>query len=55
MAPSSSYLDSSGRDDAASGGARRIPVSTPAGEYRVWVKRVGNNPARRLLLLHGGR
>src|SRR6202044_4155126 len=54
MPPVISYLDSSGRDDVLSGGARRIPVSTPAGEYRVWVKRVGNNPDVRLLLLHGG-
>jgi hypothetical protein len=30
-----SYLDSSGRDDVLSGGARRILVSTPAGEYKV--------------------
>ena len=49
-----SYLDSSGRDDVLSGGARRIPVSTPKGEFKVWVKRVGNNPGLRLLLLHGG-
>jgi proline iminopeptidase len=49
-----SYLDSSGRDDALSGGARHIPVSTPKGEYKVWVKRFGNNPRLRLLLLHGG-
>jgi proline iminopeptidase len=49
-----SYLDSSGRDDVLSGGARRIPVSTPTGEYKVWVKRFGNNPRLRLLLLHGG-
>ncbi len=48
------YLDSSGRDDVRSGGARRIGVSTPAGEYQVWVKRTGNNPRLRLLLLHGG-
>jgi proline iminopeptidase len=50
----SDYLDSSGRDDVLSGGARRIGVSTPAGQYRVWVKRTGNNPRLRLLLLHGG-
>ena len=50
----SGYLDYSGRDDAASGGARKIPVSTPAGTYQVWVKRVGNNPDLRVLLLHGG-
>jgi proline iminopeptidase len=48
------YLDCSGRDDVLSGGARRIPVHTPAGSYRVWVKRTGNNPALRVLLLHGG-
>ncbi|HEY1821272.1 MAG TPA: proline iminopeptidase-family hydrolase [Trebonia sp.] len=50
----SGYLDYSGRDDLLSGGARRIPVSTPKGTYQVWVKRTGNNPALRVLLLHGG-
>ena len=50
----SGYLDYSGRDDMLSGGARKIPVTTPAGQYRVWVKRVGNNPGLRVLLLHGG-
>jgi proline iminopeptidase len=50
----SSYLDYSGRDDMLSGGARKIPVNTPAGRYGVWVKRIGNNPDFRLLLLHGG-
>jgi proline iminopeptidase len=54
MQPISSYLDYSGRDDMLSGGARRVPVSTPAGTYRVWVKRIGNNPRLRVLLLHGG-
>jgi proline iminopeptidase len=50
----SGYLDNSGRDDVLGGGARQIPVSTPSGTYRVWVKRTGNNPALRVLLLHGG-
>jgi proline iminopeptidase len=50
----SGYLDYSGRDDMLSGGVRRIPVSTPTGSYQVWVKRVGNNPDLRMLLLHGG-
>ncbi|HSZ41216.1 MAG TPA: proline iminopeptidase-family hydrolase [Trebonia sp.] len=50
----SGYLDYSGRNDVLSGGVRRIPVTTPSGTYRVWVKRVGNNPALRVLLLHGG-
>ena len=50
----SGYLDCSGREDRLSGGARKIPVVTPVGQYRVWVKRVGNNPDLRVLLLHGG-
>ena len=54
MPSDSSYLDYSGRDDVLGGGAQLIPVSTPAGEFRVWVKRVGNNPDLRVLLLHGG-
>ena len=50
----SSYLDYSGRDDVLGGGARKIPVTTPLGTYNVWVKRIGNNPRLRVLLLHGG-
>ncbi|MDP9334180.1 MAG: proline iminopeptidase-family hydrolase [Actinomycetota bacterium] len=50
----SDYLNYSGRDDVLSGGARMIPVSTPAGTFRVWTKRIGNNPDLKLLLLHGG-
>jgi len=50
----SSYLDYSGRDDVLSGGSRMIPVRTPIGTHRVWVKRVGNNPGLKVLLLHGG-
>ena len=50
----SGYLDYSGRDDVLSGGARKIEVNTPVGPYRVWVKRVGNRPDLRVLLLHGG-
>jgi proline iminopeptidase len=48
------YLDYSGRDDELSGGSRRIPIDTPAGTFRVWVKRIGNNPRLKVLLLHGG-
>ncbi len=49
-----SYLDNSGRADLISGGARMIPVNTPAGAFRVWTKRFGNNPRIKVLLLHGG-
>jgi proline iminopeptidase len=31
-----------------------IPVTTAKGVFRVWTKRVGNNPKAKLLLLHGG-
>ncbi len=48
------YLDYSGRDDVLSGGSRMIPINTPAGPQRVWVKRIGNNPGLKMLLLHGG-
>ncbi len=50
----SRYLDSTGRPDALSGGSRMLPVDTPAGPFRVWTKRTGNNPDLRMLLLHGG-
>ena len=48
------YLDYTGRDDVLSGGVKLIPVSTPKGTFRVWTKRVGNNPTVKVLLLHGG-
>ncbi|RYE01242.1 MAG: alpha/beta fold hydrolase [Sphingomonadales bacterium] len=36
------------------GGVRMITIDTPRGKYRVWTKRVGNNPRLKVLLLHGG-
>lgn len=48
------YFDSQGRDDVLTGGVRMIPISTPSGEFKVWTKRVGNNPTKKVLLLHGG-
>jgi proline iminopeptidase len=48
------YLDDSGRPDRLSGGAVMIPITTPKGSFRVWTKRVGNNPSLKVLLLHGG-
>jgi proline iminopeptidase len=35
-------------------GERLIPISTSAGDFRVWTKRVGDNPDVKVLLLHGG-
>ena len=48
------YLDYTGRDDVIAGGVRMIPITTPKGGFKVWTKRVGNNPKARVLLLHGG-
>ena len=53
-APSASYYDIKGHPDAWSGGVRMVEISTPKGKFHVWVKRVGNNPRLKLLLLHGG-
>ncbi len=49
-----SYLDYSDRDDRLSGGVKLIPIDTPKGTFRVWTKRIGNNPRLKMLLLHGG-
>ena len=39
---------------ARAGEVRRIPVETPAGSFRVYTRRVGDNPRVKILLLHGG-
>lgn len=50
----SEYLDYSNSADQSTGGINMIPLETPKGKFRVWTKRVGNNPDIRVLLLHGG-
>jgi proline iminopeptidase len=37
-----------------SGGVSVVPIKTPSGDFKVWTKRIGNNPRIKLLLLHGG-
>lgn len=49
-----SYHANAGHPDAWAGGVRMIPIHTPKGDFRVWTKRVGNNPRIKVLLLHGG-
>lgn len=46
-----SYLDLQ-ETGVKSAGIRMIPVHN--GTYKVWTKRVGNNPRMKVLLLHGG-
>jgi len=48
------YFDNTGKDDVLSGGVKMIEISTPKGSFKVWTKRVGNNPRIKVLLLHGG-
>jgi len=54
MQAPASYFDYSGRDDVLSGGVKLVPINTPKGDFRVWTKRIGNNPTVKVLLLHGG-
>lgn len=53
-AQSDGYFDNAGRNDVLAGGVRQIPITTPYGDFRVWTKRVGNNPRIKVLILHGG-
>ena len=36
------------------GGVKMIPIETAIGKFKVWTKRIGNNPRVKVLLLHGG-
>lgn len=51
--PASASKEDSG-SAVKTGGVNVITIQTPKGEFRVWTKRVGNNPSKKLLLLHGG-
>ncbi|NER10212.1 proline iminopeptidase [Muriicola jejuensis] len=48
------YLSFENRDDQFTGGIKMIPITTDKGTFRVWTKRIGNNPTIKVLLLHGG-
>ncbi|WP_158886094.1 proline iminopeptidase-family hydrolase [Rhodanobacter sp. L36] len=50
----SKYFDNAGQSDVLSGGVKMITINTPKGKFRVWTKRIGNNPKLKVLLLHGG-
>ena len=52
--PPASYYDNNSHPDAWSGGAHKITISTPKGPHQVWIRRIGNNPRLKLLLLTGG-
>ncbi len=48
------FYERTNRPDAAAGGVRMIPITTSLGQFKVWTKRIGNNPALKVLLWHGG-
>jgi proline iminopeptidase len=41
-------------DSIQNGGVKVIPIITSKGNFKVWTKRIGNNPKIKLLLLNGG-
>lgn len=51
--PVSKYFNY-GDSGVQSAGVRMISIKTPAGDFKVWTKRFGNNPRIKILLLHGG-
>ncbi len=50
----SEYLSFENRDDQFTGGIKMVPITTEKGTFKVWTKRIGNNPTKKVLLLHGG-
>ena len=46
--------DVSATDEIQTGNIQLIPIETPVGKFKVWTKRIGNNPTIKVLLLHGG-
>ncbi len=52
--PESGYLSFENRDDQFTGGIKMVPIETEKGTFKVWTKRIGDNPTKKVLLLHGG-
>jgi proline iminopeptidase len=48
------YFNQNDTAKIKTGGVKMITINTPKGNYKVWTKRFGNNPAKKILLLHGG-
>lgn len=54
LAATTDYFSNTDPSAVQQGGVRLIPIQTPSGTFNVWTKRVGNNPTKKVLLLHGG-
>jgi proline iminopeptidase len=48
------YFASTDTSSVKTGGIKMVNISTPKGNFKVWTKRIGNNPTIKVLLLHGG-
>ncbi|MBA3663721.1 MAG: proline iminopeptidase-family hydrolase [Bacteroidetes bacterium] len=42
------------KDSIKSGGVKTLNLQTPKGSFKIWTKRIGNNPKIKVLLLNGG-
>ncbi len=42
------------KEEAENAGVKMISIETPKGTFKVWTKKIGNNPRIKVLLLHGG-
>ena len=54
VAPAGTDADSSRLEAQQTADVRMIPVETSKGTFRVWTRRLGDNPSIKVLLLHGG-
>lgn len=52
--PTVSYYFAAQDSGVQTAGIKMIPIKTPVGNFKVWTKRIGNNPTIKVLLLHGG-
>ncbi|TFB10124.1 alpha/beta fold hydrolase [Candidatus Marinimicrobia bacterium MT.SAG.3] len=50
----SAEIDTPIKDEVPDSSVRFIEITTPKGNFKVWTKRVGNNPNIKVLTLHGG-
>ena len=41
-------------EEVQSGGVKMVEIETFAGKFKVWTKKIGDNPRIKILLLHGG-
>lgn len=42
------------KEETENAGVKMIPIETPKGTFKVWTKKIGNNPRIKILILHGG-